>query len=79
MGNPLSGAQYLSEDRRARWLIENSPRKLQIARLWPFLGVAGSGLMFARENTALSPTLQAGNVDHLPDPGLHHPLSGLLS
>ncbi len=56
MASYLSGAQYLSEDRRARWLIENSPLKLQIARRWPLVGVRGSGLMFARENSALAPT-----------------------
>lgn len=38
---PLTNANLLTEGRLARWLIENSPVKLQIARVWPFVGVAG--------------------------------------
>jgi hypothetical protein len=51
---PLTNANLLTEDRLARWLIENSPVKIQIARVWPFLGVAGGMLTYARQNLALN-------------------------
>lgn len=51
----LANAALLTEDRLARWLIENSPIKLQIARVWPFMGVSGGQLSYARSNAALTP------------------------
>ncbi|MCC6687398.1 MAG: hypothetical protein IT205_10500 [Fimbriimonadaceae bacterium] len=53
---PLTNASLLSENRRTRFIVENSPIKLQIARVWPWLGVDGSGNMYARKNAQLTPT-----------------------
>lgn len=58
---PLSSADLLAEDVLAAWLVENSPVKLQIARVWPFLGVAGGSLKYARSMFALSPALQVAD------------------
>lgn len=52
---PLTNSNLLTENRLARWLIENSPVKLQIARVWPFFGVAGGQLTYTRANSALTP------------------------
>jgi hypothetical protein len=51
---PVANSQYLSQIAVAHWLVENSPIKLQIARVWPFMGIAGRELQYARRNDAIS-------------------------
>lgn len=55
---PLQAAAGLAQDQLARWLIENSPSKLQIAKIWPFTGVRGGELSYARQNSALNAASQ---------------------
>ena len=64
---PLTNATLLTDDRLARWLIENSPVKLQIARVWPFLGVAGGQLTYSRANSALTPATVPTACDPVAD------------
>ncbi|MBZ0137953.1 MAG: hypothetical protein K8I27_16475 [Planctomycetes bacterium] len=52
---PLTNANLLQQDELARWLVENSPFKLQIARVWPFTGVRGGELTYARQNSPINP------------------------
>lgn len=65
----LGSAQLLASNPTARWLIENSPIKLQIARVWPFMGVDGGSLHYARENSPLTDKAASiiNNGDPAPD------------
>jgi len=52
---PLGAAGIrLTNDELAKWLIEDAPVKIQIARVWPFRPVAGDSLSFAT-TAALTP------------------------
>ena len=63
----LSNANLLAQEHLAAWLIENSPIKLQIARLWPFLGVQGGTLKYARETGVLTPAEQISDCSGIAD------------
>lgn len=45
---PVNNANLLASIPAARWLLENNPRKIQIARVWPYLGIAGGSQSWAR-------------------------------
>ncbi len=49
----VGNANLLASSPTAQWLIENSPVKLQIARVWPFLGIAGGSITYPRENSTI--------------------------
>ena len=55
---PLSNASLLADDVLSAWIVENSPVKLQIARVWPFMGVRGGSLRYARQIEQLVPGAQ---------------------
>ncbi len=38
----------LTQDQLAKWLIEDAPYKIQIARVWPFMGIQGGKISYAR-------------------------------
>lgn len=38
----------LTQDQLAKWLIEDAPYKIQIARIWPFMGIQGGKISYAR-------------------------------
>lgn len=39
---------YLTQDQLAKWLIEDAPYKIQIARVWPFMGIQGGKITYTR-------------------------------
>ena len=57
----LANANLLAQDVVARWIIENSPKKLQIAKIWPFMGVPGGAQLYNRWNVPI------GNAARLSD------------
>ncbi len=50
----FTNANLLMNHPTARWLIENDPTILQIARVWPFLGIDGDSIRYARRTTAVT-------------------------
>jgi len=53
---PVGNPQFLNSIPVARWAVELAPSKLQVAKVWPFQGVAGRQLDYAQV-----PELTPGN------------------
>lgn len=48
MADSPTNVIYLTQDQLAKWLIEDAPYKLQIARVWPFMGIQGGKITYTR-------------------------------
>jgi len=48
MASTPANAMNLTQDQLAKWLIEDAPYKIQIARVWPFMGIQGGRISYAR-------------------------------
>jgi len=66
-----ANAVLLSEDRIAKWLLEDSPFIMQIARVWPFLGVDGGSLSYASTGELLPFARTLDYCATLDDPGIN--------
>lgn len=64
---PLTNANLLAEDVLAAWLIENPPIKLQVARVWPFMGIAGGSVKYARNTFPLTSAAQVTDCTGIGD------------
>lgn len=48
MATTPANSVNLTQDQLAKWLIEDAPYKIQIARIWPFMGIQGGKISYAR-------------------------------
>lgn len=48
MASTPANVTNLASDQLAKWLIEDAPYKIQIARIWPFMAVQGGKISYAR-------------------------------
>ncbi|MCA8919643.1 MAG: hypothetical protein KDB68_05065 [Planctomycetes bacterium] len=48
MATSPANSTNLTQDQLAKWLIEDAPYKIQIARVWPFMGIQGGKISYAR-------------------------------
>lgn len=48
MADSPTNVTNLMSDQLAKWLIEDAPYKIQIARVWPFMGIQGGKISYAR-------------------------------
>lgn len=48
MADSPTNVIYLTQDQLAKWLIEDAPYKIQIARVWPFMGIQGGKITYTR-------------------------------